>query len=279
MSIHAMNVFIANNPEALADLDWTVEAEFGARIAEGTTGTLAHHGSRSQNPCPCLADNIPGDHRWITVGISHVDLDTVGGILAVAGDKPEFPGFWEAAAEVDVKGAHKLPSITQDPAVLDRLNAYWAFSECHRIFTPRGIDRSNVTTAVLEHCEAVIDILRGDAAHLEAGRLWAKTKELLDAESFVDEASGVILRKSVSFVNHLYRDAACVVAFNPDKKTVTVSLAEPITGLSCRQVVQDLWGPDAGGHDGIAGSPRGKEMCLGDSLIAFGRMATLLIHV
>ena len=30
--------------------------------------------------------------------------------------------------------------------------------------------------------------------------------------------------------------------------------------LSAKNIVQELWGPEAGGHPGIAGSPRGKEM-------------------
>lgn len=42
--------------------------------------------------------------------------------------------------------------------------------------------------------------------------------------------------------------------------SVTISLEKPIRGISCREIVQELWGSEAGGHDGIAGSPRGKSM-------------------
>ena len=46
--------------------------------------------------------------------------------------------------------------------------------------------------------------------------------------------------------------------------SVTVSLADPIEGVVCRDIVQSLWGMEAGGHAGIAGSPRGQEMSTAD---------------
>jgi hypothetical protein len=51
-----------------------------------------------------------------------------------------------------------------------------------------------------------------------------------------------------------------VVAHNKHVGTITVSLESPIPGVSCRDVVQKLWGELAGGHAGIAGSPRGQVM-------------------
>jgi hypothetical protein len=55
-----------------------------------------------------------------------------------------------------------------------------------------------------------------------------------------------------------------VICHNLALGSITVSLADPIPGFSCRDVVQDLWWPEAGGHDGIAGSPRGREMTRDD---------------
>jgi hypothetical protein len=51
-----------------------------------------------------------------------------------------------------------------------------------------------------------------------------------------------------------------IVAYNDSLGSITISLADPIKGVSCREVVQTLWGQQAGGHDGIAGSPRGQIM-------------------
>ena len=75
------------------------------------------------------------------------------------------------------------------------------------------------------------------------------------------------LRNSDKFTNHLYvapngRTAKAVVALNRGNEptAVTISLADPIDGVSCVEQAQALWGPKAGGHLGIAGSPRDREM-------------------
>lgn len=61
----------------------SVEAEYGDKIIEAVGGvTLAHYGLRSDNPAPCVAEVEPNNLPTV---ISHVDLDTIGGILAVWG--------------------------------------------------------------------------------------------------------------------------------------------------------------------------------------------------
>ena len=66
-------------------------------------------------------------------------------------------------------------------------------------------------------------------------------------------------------MNHLYVAPSgdvgrAIVAHNVYAGNITISLADPIPGVSCRDIVQGLWGPLAGGHAGIAGSPRGQVM-------------------
>ena len=75
----------------------TVEAEYGNSVIEGTILTMAHHGPRADNPAPCLAWHQAGEVSYpglrgktdITsvevVGVSHIDLDTLGGIAAILG--------------------------------------------------------------------------------------------------------------------------------------------------------------------------------------------------
>ena len=96
----------------------------------------------------------------------------------------------------------------------------------------------------------------------------ADAEASLNTDSFVCVAGLsrlVAIREWDSFTNHLYRIpdgrmADAVVARNTTMGSITVSLADPIEGVSCRAIVQGLWGPEAGGHTGIAGSPRGREM-------------------
>jgi hypothetical protein len=262
-------ILIANNAAALsaANPTVTVEAEFGDTVVEGSTQTLAHHGSRSGNPCPCLCLNAWEEDPDAVIGVSHMDLDTLGGVMAVMGIKPHAPEFWETAAEVDVKGVHKLLEITRDEVILEALCAFWAFSESHRVFPPRDGTVADVTSEFTEFFEALAQILAGDAELLEAGRQWAVNVAELDCSSWVGSADGVLLRSSKYFVNHLYNPSEeIIVAFNTTHKTVTLSSANPSTaGFSCGEVVQALWGPQAGGRAGIAGSPRRKEMTMTDA--------------
>ena len=53
--------------------------------------------------------------------------------------------------------------------------------------------------------------------------------------------------------------ALACVAYDEEKGSVTLSFADvsALRGMSAKVMVQEVWGPDAGGHDGIAGSPRG----------------------
>ena len=310
-------IIIANNAASLSalNLDSTVEAEYGDTVVIGSILTLAHHGPRSGRPCPCNLPNFP-ELGIETIGVSHIDLDTIGGILAIMGQKPTcfdwVRSFWRAAAEIDLMGVHKLPEIDlggiAEDYVLDSLNAWWAFSETEgRVFTPR--DGSATEVDLSRHFEVIKTLLTqkhipcsggiDDHEHnvycgcpnwegyetwdsperlalIEAGRTWASAKARLDEESLVEDLGNVLLRSSDQFTNHLYRAAKSVVSFNTKTKSVTVSLSDPVKGVSCREVVQTLWGTEAGGHDGIAGSPRGKEMTFNDAVAAASVMMASL---
>lgn len=56
----------------------------------------------------------------------------------------------------------------------------------------------------------------------------------------------------------------CTITYNEKFKSITVAFAdggrENGGEYSAKEIVQKLWGPEAGGRDGIAGSLRGKEM-------------------
>ena len=50
------------------------------------------------------------------------------------------------------------------------------------------------------------------------------------------------------------------VTRNGKFKSITVAMADGGKRVSAKELVQELWGIEAGGHPGIAGSPRGQEM-------------------
>ena len=266
----------------------TVEAEYGTTVVEGSIYTAAHHqpaGSRyagdhvveGGRPSPCVDKSIPvldpEEGAWV-VGISHVDLDTIGGVLRALPDAadifvPAHDGFWQLAAFLDVSGAHKMALAGASKEDVERIFAWWA----HTKSIPRlPLNALTDATELVLGCLPVLRaLLADDAKLLEVGRAFQEEQRKLNEDSFnfmTEDDASIIVRVAPGprdFVNHLYAApngslGVAVVAHNKHVGTITVSLESPIPGVSCRDVVQRLWGELAGGHAGIAGSPRGQVM-------------------
>lgn len=303
-----MSVILSNNPTALRSLvtlfptAWTVEAEWGDECVEGSPrgGTLAHHGSRSSRPCPCLEENHR-DEVVNLIGVSHLDLDTLGGVLAIQGRKPLLYGesdfFWRIAAQIDVRGPHRLPSILEEhlvspweyEAVTEAFQAWWAWSEANR--GPRATAQEpllNVDPWIDAACQFVTELhgrlgarLQGEGGVFweevaEPGRIWALNKGLLEEESFVKTwITGprslplrIHVRRSEAFVNHFYARggevAEGVLALNTKTGAITLSWEDGKGPRPANSVMREAFGPLAGGHAGIAGSPREEQMTFKD---------------
>lgn len=283
----SFRILHSTNPSLLREANphLTVEAEYGSDVVLGSVFTAAHHqpiGSpfagdhliQGGRPAPCNDSGIPVlSVDWgVVIGVSHIDLDTVGGCFRAMSEAQDLfrsanEAFWRLAAFVDTAGPHKLHLSGATEADVLRLQAWWAYAKS----IPRlPFNMVNDATEIVTGCLPVLrEILADDPARIEAGRAFAAKEADLNAASFVEHRpSGVMLRKSPTqgdFVNHLYaapdgKVARAVVGFNPSTGTITVSLESAIPGVSCRDIVQSLWGPLAGGHAGIAGSPRGALM-------------------
>lgn len=276
-----MKTFISSNPSNLSsmDLDATVEAEYGSVVVKGEFLTLAHHGERAHNPAPCVAAVPPV--QVSTIGLSHFDLDTLGGVMVVTDHPAAYPsnaGFWHLAAFVDVNGAHRLHQANASDEDVRKLQAFWAWSMANRYFPPRDGSVADCTEFVQKAMEVVAAILAGDETLLAAGDANAEKQASLETQSFQRWQGDVLVRKSDAFVNHMYehegRVAQVVIAFNTKTKAITVSAENPTVQLNCCALVQSLWGPEAGGHKGIAGSPRNQEMTEADFEAAINAVDT-----
>jgi hypothetical protein len=53
-----------------------------------------------------------------------------------------------------------------------------------------------------------------------------------------------------------------VIAFNTKSGSITLSFAEETDPRNACELMQAVFGPEAGGHKGIAGSPRGVRQTL-----------------
>lgn len=258
---------IAKNIKAEA----TVEAEYGDECLEGTMVTLAHHGPRSNNPAPCNTPDVPELPPFATVVVSHIDLDTLGGIYALQGRKPEDYRFWEAAEMIDVKGAHHIHELDKD--IQDKLNAYYAYNDGQpRQRYTEAIDVTKQIDDTYNVVNAIVDI--NDPEHdklIAAGKEWAQTREKEVEDQLVYEnkdvrvfdTNGIFCAASYFSPNQDVIIPA-TVTYNEKFKSITLAFEDGGKQLDAREIVQELWGPEAGGREGIAGSPRNVEMTKDD---------------
>lgn len=264
----------------------TVEAEYGDAVVSGSWITLAHHGSRSHNLCPCLEENREPP-PYLLIGVSHFDLDTLGGILALCGIKPHAPDFWRVAARIDTEGPHKLPLMGASQTTVDQLNAFWAWSDSNRLSLPRATDKEPATLVDMSHYvfnlayRNLVNILDCDPYLIEEGRRWAAASASLYADSLVKKYGGgrVLLRSSDRFVNHLYGpEADAVVAFNTKNGAISLSFSDhtSLGGLTAAALMREFFGPLAGGHPGIAGTPRGEAHTLEEAAEIAAKVADRL---
>lgn len=251
------------------DPDITIEAEYGRDCVEGKELTLAHHGDRSDNPAPCNTDVPKFDGGKIVV--SHLDLDTIGGIMAVTGDKPNDSEFWKGAEHIDVNGTHHMHELSQD--VQDKLNAFYAWNSTQP--RERYMEPTDVKEIVKENYNVLEKVLdRNNPEHeqlIEKGREWEKDVTKATEERCVFENEFVRAFKtdgvfcSSSYYSPQQEEIIpCTVSYNEKFHSITVAFAdggrENGGEFSAKEIVQSLWGKEAGGRDGIAGSPRGQEM-------------------
>jgi hypothetical protein len=244
----------------------TVEAEYGDKVLKGSMVTLAHHTAEYRNcPAPCNAEvgQLPEN---ATIVVSHIDLDTIGGCLALMGMKPSNGEFWAAAEFIDLNGPHHLFKFSKN--VQDAFNAYWAwnFSQPR---SPRITEVTDVTSVIEKHKDVLERILDGDESLLEIGKKWtAETTEKVEG-CLIEEmpkmrifATDDVFCSAAYYSPSLAQIVPVTLVLNTRMGSITVACADG--SINARETVQALWGPEAGGHFGIAGSPRGKKMSLND---------------
>lgn len=240
----------------------TVEAEYGSNIKEGTERTLAHHTGKYKGK-PAVSTLKPSPLSSGTILVSHLDLDTIIACLDLMGKGSQVSdGLREISGFVDVNGPHRLDELNLSEEDIDKIHAWWSKEkEIER--KPRD-KISDVTQDIIKSGELLSKIDAKDAELMEKGRTLKNQTGKLEKESYVKSLGDVLVRKSDEFVNHLYthdkKTYKGIAAYNTKYKSVTISLEKNIPGVSCEKIVKDLWGKEAGGHDGIAGSPRGKSM-------------------
>lgn len=302
MAIHLLVPHVNLAHQLIGAADVTVEAEYGAFVWEGRRYTAAHHqpvgsvyagrhlpGLREVGrPSPCNDEAIPALHGGGLVGCSHLDLDTFGGLLRTEPDHmhlfgPDTAPFWTLAEAIDVRGPHRLPELGTE-VLRGQIASFWAWCRRHDPVPDRVTD---VSALVHEAAMVILEAFVCDPIRIAEGGALLEAEAESNLTTFVHAQGRVILRHlgdSGGFVNGLYRRPdgtleAGVVTWNRAKGSITLSIAEPAAHprVDCRALAQTLWGPYAGGHMGIAGTPRGSRYAFEEAERACVALRRLLV--
>ena len=253
----------------------TVEAEYGDDCVEGSVLTMAHHGPREHQPAPCSYKNgciDPAKSDLEVVGLSHIDLDALTGCAAILGTKPEVENFWQLVMFMELHGIHKIQNSNPDEQDLKRLYAFTAWFKENRVHPNKDGSVSDVTDQVLKGIEVINKISKDDPELLQAGDEYYSSFNKINQDSFVEYKEGVILRISnYEISGYMYttpdgQKAEAIVKFNPDDETITITFADRPKKVTAPEILQRLFGKDAGGHIDRAGSPRNIRMNQDDLL-------------
>lgn len=247
----------------------TVEAEYGSIEVSGTDDMGAwkkngHH-INPENLPPCIKNkegygNVsPVIPEYIIV--SHLDLDALGGIGLLLGYfNPEEQEFWEAAAYIDCNGPHHILKVPEKAQ--KQLRAFWAYNEYHR---PPQFPRdsvSDVTDMVAEYFTLLDKIAHMDSEVISAGEAWENKKSEETENSLVYESENIRGFAGPYFTASAYcgKDGLvrqCTISFSTKKKSITLAFEDGGKKHNAAEIMRSLFGAGAGGHAGIAGTPRG----------------------
>lgn len=261
----------------------TIEAEYGSEVVKGTKATYAHHvagwttaPSLQPNNGDFSVEDIMDSSNYILV--SHIDLDVICGILSILNAYDVRDAVREAVNFVDCNGQHKLASV-KDAEGRAFIESYIGIVSKFR--APFGVED------VTDYCKMVGNILMGnkekDTDWAELGHQVLAQKEAEAKKATVLENNGVVLfdaPENVFGLNSAYtvegKEYNYTVVYSNKFKTITVAAAagkdQPIDMV---KFMQEVFGPEAGGHYGIAGSPRGVEYTLADAMNLFERFVTV----
>jgi hypothetical protein len=257
----------------------TVEAEYGDIVIEGTVITLAHHVRKyKHNPPPCTY-KLEKPVNLDAIGISHIDADTVGGVITLINDGdnilPQY--MWDVIGYIDINGYHRAynhPRFNECKIYIHALFKYLEeVNSLYSINTISSIECIDVSNIMRNAIDVLKSIKNNNKVMMLKGYLYEKQMKSLEKKSFVDMAitkryRRVILRSSNKFVNHLYRHsdiiADILVGYNVESKSITLSFEKDI-GISARDYMRRLYGNKAGGHKTIAGTPRDESYDIKDA--------------
>lgn len=245
----------------------TVEVEYGDECVEGSHATLAHHVPQYIHlPAPCVRDEIPQMNNGVIL-ISHLDLDTLGGIQILEGCKIKHQTFWNSEFLIDTKGyrGHKL--IPEDDSTI--MKSYWGWELKQELdfekLTMFEQDFLDVTKLIEKRIEHINLLLKSpiDSNLIQLGLLEFKKRFQLFMNGMIFENDTIRIfiteepQHYLSHENGLQTVRTCIT-LNQTRGNIIIS--DITENLNCKEVMQSVFGEKAGGQYRVAGTPRNEKM-------------------
>ena len=250
----------------------SVEAEYGSEVVQGTHFTMAHH-VKGWATAPSLCENdILGDIDMAdeeTILISHIDLDTICGIMSVIGAYDIDYFIKKGVNYVDCNGQHNLYSEEVSEEARRFILSYIGYASKFR--APHSEEK------IVDVTEYIYKLIE----EFQAPEFYELGKDLVEsrtaaATNYIAGAIGNIVllnqpAESILFgLNSEYRlngkEYDYVIVFNEKFKSITISSRLGSKGdKDMVSLMKTVFGEGAGGHFGIAGTPRGGVYNLADA--------------
>lgn len=248
----------------------TIECEYGSTVIEGAV-TLAHHvegwtkAPSLQSSNILLEAGIELVEEMDYIMISHIDLDTICGIMAVAEDYDIPEDIKKGINHVDCNGQHHI----FDTEVSENAKRY-ILSYIGYALKNKAPQQEDVTEYVIEliqnfnteeNYEVGKAFVEGRRAEAEASLSVAIGKVALIDQAADSEAFGLNSEYILEGIEYDY-----IIVFNRKFGNITVSSRLGNSGdKNMSDIMKAVFGEMAGGHKGIAGTPRGKSYTLEDA--------------
>lgn len=287
----------------------TIECEFGDKYIKGDYMTIVHHGEFSKNLSSAISvhhnlahatydymdsQDLPIEGKSIMVNA--LDLDTMLAIYVIECSAKEEPymgenyppyAFLRAVDRADRFGVHKLKEWStkkeervlqgEDTELKDKEKAYkmvlayhtWA-NEIKLKFEP------DFMVQMQKGLDFIESMIKDDSIIEEYYNKETSRKQEVESMLFTESEKGRLFNTTGIFCGADYEGKSFIVAFNQKFKAVTLSFEDGGKQHNAVTIMQELFGSEAGGHAGIAGTPRGKEFTFGDAKVVFDKVEAIV---
>ena len=157
--------------EKIGPVEASVNARYGDKYIEGTRITLTDHNIHPEKDVPFTKGVIL---------LSNNDINSLGGIMEIKGNRPDDPEFWKAAAFIEDNGHSYIHTFPEE--IRDKLYAFYSLHSIKSI-TPEYFSASRYMiedyTEYAEREEKTLSIIfdKNHPEHdeiIEKGREWGK---------------------------------------------------------------------------------------------------------